>query len=271
MDAVSADSITLGYGAEAVLCDVSFTIPSGTLVALIGPNGSGKSTLLRAIAGLLRPIAGRLDVPATEDSGGVAFVLQSTTVESTLPLTVRETVGIARYAHAGLLRRRTTADRAAIRDAIERMDLTSLAREQLSELSGGQRQRALVAQGLAQEAPLLLLDEPFTGLDVVTRELITAAMRAECRAGRTVLVSTHELSDARQADIVLLLAGRLVAAGPPEQVLTPEILADAYGSRVVHLPGGGVLVDDPHHHHGHDDRAHTDHLGHTSPHPPTRP
>ena len=126
-----------------------------------------------------------------------------------------------------------------------------MAGRQLQELSGGQRQRVLVAQGLAQGAEILLLDEPFTGVDVLSRELIIDALDEERHSGRTVFVSTHELSDARRADLVVLLAGRLVAFGPPSVVLTDEVLADAYGSRVVHLADGAVYVDDPHHHDSH--------------------
>ncbi len=253
MTAVLAEHAVLGYSAGAVLDDVSFSVPTGSVVALIGPNGSGKSTLLRAVSGLLTPRAGRFEVTAASDRAGVAFVLQSTSIESSLPLTVREAVTLARYPGAGWFRRLSRADRSAVDDALGRMDIRDLAGRQLAELSGGQRQRALVAQGLAQDAEILLLDEPFTGLDVVSRELIVAAIDDERAKGRTVFVTTHELNDARRADLVLLLQGRVVAFGPPELTLTASVLAEAYGSRVLPLADGGFFVDDPHHHdHDHD-------------------
>jgi ABC-type Mn2+/Zn2+ transport system ATPase subunit len=223
--AVIAEDLVLGYGHHLALTASSFAIPPGASVALIGPNGSGKSTLLRAIAGL-----------------------QTTDVDRSLPITVRETVTMARYAIRGPVRRLDRTDRAAVDRALERLAITDLARRQLHELSGGQRQRVLVAQGLAQEADLLLLDEPVTALDVVSRRLILEAVAAEQDAGRTVLLSTHDLGDARQAELVMLLANRLVACGPPDGVLTDRTLAAAYGGRVLLLPEGAVVIDDPHHH-----------------------
>jgi ABC-type Mn2+/Zn2+ transport system ATPase subunit len=246
--AVLAQDLVLSYGHHVVLGTSSFAIPSSTSVALIGPNGSGKSTLLRAIAGLLQPRSGRLDVPARRARSAVALVLQTTDVDRSLPITVRETVTMARYARRGPVRRLDHTDRAAVDRALERLAIADLARRQLHELSGGQRQRVLVAQGLAQEADLLLLDEPVTALDVVSRRLILEAVAAEQEVGRTVVLSTHDLGDARQAELVMLLASRLVACGPPDAVLTDRHLVAAYGGRVLVLPEGAVVIDDPHHH-----------------------
>ncbi len=261
--ALRATDLTLAYGTHRALAAATFAVPTGTVAALIGPNGSGKSSVLRAAAGLLEPVAGTLEVPARARRGGVALVLQTTEVDASLPLTVREAVTMARYPHRGVLRRMGPADRGAVHAALERMDVADLARRQLHELSGGQRQRVLVAQGLAQEAELLLLDEPVTGLDVVSRRLIDAAVDDERAAGRTVVVSTHDLADARRADSVLLLAGRVVASGPPSEVLTDGPLRAAYGGRVVALGDEHLLVDDPHHDHrhasGHADAAHDHH------------
>ncbi|HYZ98451.1 MAG TPA: zinc ABC transporter ATP-binding protein AztA [Acidimicrobiales bacterium] len=245
--AVVADDLVLAYGHRVALAAVSFEIPTGASVALIGPNGSGKSTLLRAIAGLISPLSGGLGVPARRVRSAVAVVLQSTAVDPYMPITVGETVAMARYARRGPLRRLDRADRAAVQAALERLDVADLASRQLNELSGGQRQRVLVAQGLAQEADLLLLDEPVTGLDVVSRQLILEAVAAEREAGRTVVMSTHDLGDARVAERVMLLANRLVAYGTPDEVLTDRNLGAAYGGRVLALPLGAVLVDDPHH------------------------
>lgn len=249
--AATATDLTLAHGSRVALADATFTLPEGRSVALIGPNGSGKSSLLRAMAGLLAPRSGTLEVPAARRRGGVSLVLQTTEVDRSLPLTVAEAVTMARYPHRGVLGRLTKEDRAAVDHALERLEVADLRRRQLSELSGGQRQRVLVAQGLAQEADLVLLDEPVTALDAVSHTLIDAAIDAERDAGRTVVTSTHDLADARRADLVLLLAGRVVAAGPPDEVLTEVGLGDAYGGRLVAMGENILLLDDPHHHHDH--------------------
>jgi ABC-type Mn2+/Zn2+ transport system ATPase subunit len=250
-DAATATDLLLAYGSRAALSGATFSLPAGRTVALIGPNGSGKSTLLRALAGLLEPRSGRLDVPARGRRGAVALVLQTTDVDRTLPVTVRETVTMARYALRGAFARLRDSDRAAVDAALARMEIADLAGRQLHELSGGQRQRVLVAQGLAQQADLLLLDEPVTGLDVVSRELILEAVAAERAAARTVVVSTHDLDDARRADVVMLLANRVVAFGPPDDVLTDGPLSAAYRGRVIRVPEGVMVMDDP----CHDDRG----------------
>jgi ABC-type Mn2+/Zn2+ transport system ATPase subunit len=238
----------LAYRRRVALATATFDVPTGTITALIGPNGSGKTTLLHAVAGLLRPQRGTLTVPARTQPGGVAYVLQSTQVNQYLPLTVREAVTMGRYAHRGPLRRLDRHDRDVVDAAMETVGIADLARRQLTELSGGQRQRAFVAQGLAQEAALLLLDEPVTGLDIVSREHIEHAMEAVRTGGGTVMVSTHDLGDAARADHLLLLSGRVVASGPPDTVLTDEHLGDAYGGRLLRLDGRTLLIDDhPHH------------------------
>ena len=231
-----------------MLACATFTVPEGAVTALIGPNGAGKSTLLHAVAGLLTPSGGRLDVPARRRPGGVAYVLQGTAVNPHLPLTVRETVTMGRYATAGPIRRLRAADRSAVDGAMEALAITDLARRPLHELSGGQRQRAFVAQGLAQGADVLLLDEPITGLDVVSRQHILDAIKAERDAGRAVLVSTHDLGDAAAADHLLLLAGRVVASGPADDVLTEEHLTAAYGGHLLKVGDRTLILDDhPHH------------------------
>lgn len=246
--AVTATDLELAYGDRQVLGAASFEVPSGAVTALIGPNGAGKSTLLHAVAGLLAPRAGRLDVPARARRGGVAYVLQATDVNEHLPLTVREAVTMGRYATAGAFRRLRADDRAAVDAALVALDITDLASRPLHELSGGQRQRAFVAQGLAQGAEVLLLDEPITGLDLVSRQHILDAIAAERAAGRAVMVSTHDLGDASTADHVLLLAGRVVASGPPAEVLTDDHLAEAYGGHLLRVGGRTLILDDhPHH------------------------
>lgn len=246
--AVRATDIELAYGARTVLQGASFELPTGAVTAFIGPNGAGKSTLLHAIAGLLHPRTGRLEVPAAAERGGVALVLQATAVNQHLPITVREAVTMGRYARLGAFRRLRPEDRAAVDRALEALDITDLASRPLHELSGGQRQRAFVAQGLAQDADVLLLDEPITGLDLVSRQHILDAIAAERAAGRAVVVSTHDLGDAAAADHLLLLAGRVIASGAPSDVLTDEHLCDAYGGHLMRIGDGTLILDDhPHH------------------------
>jgi manganese/iron transport system ATP-binding protein len=238
----------LAYGSRVVVDAASFAVPAGAVTALIGPNGAGKSTVLNAVAGLLAPRSGDLDVPAWERRGGVAYVLQATHANEHLPITVRETVTMGRYATAGLLRRLGREDRNAIDAAMEALAITDLANRPLRELSGGQRQRTYVAQGLAQQGEVLLLDEPITGLDLVSRQHILEVIAAVRAAGRAVLVSTHDLGDAAAADHLLLLAGRVVASGPPDAVLTETNLADAYGGHLLRVGEGTLILDDhPHH------------------------
>lgn len=249
--AARAEALTLSYGSRVAVDDASFSVPSGRSTAVIGPNGSGKSTVLQALAGLHRPSQGSLRVlgAAAWDRADVAYVPQHVHANEQLPISAREAVTMGRYAHRGALRRLTGSDRAAVQRALERLDVADRAGRQLGELSGGERQRVLVAQALCQEAPLLLLDEALTGLDLPSQTRILEVMAEERDAGRTVVASTHSLPDAARADHVLLLAGRVVAEGPPGEVLTEANIAEAYGAMVVRLGDGAVLVDDTRHHH----------------------
>lgn len=241
MPEVRGHDLVLDRGGRIALDRSDFIIPSGAITAVIGPNGSGKSTLLHGIAGLIRPSAGSLlvdGVPAVEAAACIAYVFQITAVNEYMPVTVREAVLMARFSTRGWLGRIGAEDRGRVDEAMERLDLHPLAGRHLGELSGGQRQRVFVAQGLAQDHDLLLLDEPMTGLDTVNAEAIDKVVHEEQEAGRTVVLTTHDLAEAAAADHVLLLSGKVVAVGPPDSVLTPGNLAVAYGSG---------------HHHGHPD------------------
>lgn len=253
--ALRTRDLVLAHGDHVAISDATMEVPPATVVAVIGPNGSGKSSLLDAVAGLLAPRSGTIQVFGRRPGRGVpvAYVFQSTDSPAQLPLTAREVVTMGRYGRTGLLGRLGAEGAAAVDRAMERVAVGDLAGRQLLELSGGQRQRVLVAQGLAAEADLLILDEPMTGLDVVSRERILEVMTEEREAGRTVLFSTHDLAEAAQADLVVLLAGRLVAAGPPDEVLDQAHLTEAYRGRVVEVAGIRIL-DDPHHHGGREDR-----------------
>jgi ABC-type Mn2+/Zn2+ transport system ATPase subunit len=254
--AVTGRRVQLVRGRHPVLVDATFAVPAGAVTSLVGPNGAGKSSLLDAMVGLLPTAEGRIEVLGVSPRDAkrrVGYVLQAAKVNEQLPITVREAVTMGRFAERGAFGRLRAADRDAVDEAIERLELGDLVRRHLHELSGGQRQRVFVAQGLAQRAKLLLLDEPVTGLDVVSRQRILEVVDAERAAGRTVVMTTHDLSEAAGTDHVLLLAGRVVAEGRPAEVLTAANLAEAYGGRLLRLPDGAVLVDDPHHHaDGHD-------------------
>jgi iron complex transport system ATP-binding protein len=244
--AASAHDLVVSYGGHIALDTSSFTIPAGSVTAVIGPNGSGKSTLLNAIAGLLAPTSGKMDVPARASGlRRISYVLQTTKVNDALPITVEEVVAMGRF--RGAFGRLTSEDREAIASAMERTDIADLARRHLQELSGGQRQRVFVSQGLAQNHDILLLDEPMTGIDLLTAKAIDDVIHNERDRGCTVIITTHDLSEAGVADHVLLLAGRVVAFGTPGQVLTSENLAGAYGSALLHAEEGRALIDDAAH------------------------
>lgn len=243
---VRLDELTVRYGDVLALDRVSIQVPAGRSVAVIGPNGSGKSTLLKAIAGMLRPVSGTVDVGSRQ----VAMVLQSTDVDPHIPLSVRDTVRMARFSTAGVLGRLGPEDRAAVDQAMRTLDLEDLAERQIHRLSGGQRQRTFVAQGLAQEADVLLLDEPLTGLDVVSSSLISEALAGLVDAGRTTIMTTHSFDEAGACDLVLLLATGCIAFGPPERVLVESNLRRAFGGRFVRV-GSSLLIDDQHTEHVH--------------------
>lgn len=242
--AITARGLEVRFGETVALSAVDLDVSAGSSLAVIGPNGSGKSTLLGALAGTLHPAAGEAFVAGSRP----ALVLQSTTVDRSLPITVRDVVSLARYPNLGLFRRFRARDRQAVAEALTRLSVEDLADRQFHELSGGQRQRVLVAQGLAQDTEILLLDEPVTGLDVVSRAAILDVVDEEVAAGGTVVMTTHDLDEARRCDQVLLLDTSPIAVGPPEVVLTEHHLRQAFGGRFVRI-GDEFLLDDPHHSH----------------------
>ncbi|GAB2713723.1 zinc ABC transporter ATP-binding protein AztA [Nocardia thraciensis] len=218
--AVRIDALTAGYHSRTVLHAITTDIPTGRVTAIVGPNGSGKSTLLGVVAGVVAPATGTVERGSDRRP---AFVVQHSAVPATLPLTVRETVAMGRWAHRGPWRRLTRADTAIVRACMERMGIADLARRRLTILSGGQRQRALLAQALAQQSDLLLLDEPTTGLDPEAQQQISHTLRELTADGVTVVQATHDHREALRADHCLQLdTGRLVGAGAPADVLFGE-------------------------------------------------
>ncbi len=248
--AVTITDAVFCYGARVALDTSSVTIPAGSVTALIGPNGSGKSTLLNGIAGLVAPDSGTVTIKNVNGHPlKISYVLQATNVNPSLPVTVREVVTMGRYAEKGTLRRLSREDRHKINEVMEKVGISHLAKRHLPRLSGGQRQRVLLAQGLVQDHDILLLDEPATGLDMVTMQTITDTIRAEAEQGCTVVLTTHDLADAWGADHVVLLAGRVVTSGPPAEVLRDSFLIEAYGTALLNVDGTHLLLDDPHHDH----------------------
>ncbi|MFE6610596.1 zinc ABC transporter ATP-binding protein AztA [Amycolatopsis sp. NPDC057786] len=225
--ALTIDRAHAHYGSREVLRGITAQVPSARLTAIAGANGAGKSSLLNLVAGVLPATTGSV---TRRDSGRVAYVTQQSEVSRSLPITVRATVTMGRWAHRGHWRRLTKTDRKIVGECLELLEITSIADRLIGTLSGGQRQRALVAQGLAQQAGLLLLDEPSAGLDLHARGLIDEALRATLAEGTTVVRVTHDLEVAGRADHCLLLQdGRLVGEGEPASVLTPEQVAEAWG------------------------------------------
>lgn len=233
--ALTVDTVTVRYGTVTALEGVSLTLHSGTVCGLVGTNGSGKSTLFRTIMGLVRPDTGsvRIGGAATtvaRRSGTVAYVPQAEGVDWDFPIGVREVVMTGRYGHQGVLRRPRRHDRDAVDAALERVGMTEFADRQIGNLSGGQRKRVFVARAIAQHAPMLLLDEPFAGVDTTTQAALTAVLRDLADAGHTVLVATHDLPGLTQlCDEAVLLQRRVLVHGRPDEILRPENLALAFG------------------------------------------
>lgn len=242
---VSFDNVTARYGANVAIAAVTTRFTGGNTIALMGPNGSGKTTLLKLVAGLLQPSDGTVQ---REGSGRVAYVSQHQHQHRWMPLSVAEVLAMGRYGQRGLFKPLRSQDKAACRRSADRLEVGHLLRRSFGELSGGQRQRVLVAAALAQDAPTVLLDEPISGLDLPSQERIRGVIREEADAGALVVISTHHLEEAKDCDRVLLLAGRLVADGPPAEVLIPRVLLETFGDRTLRLAAGDLAVVDDHAH-----------------------
>lgn len=232
---VQARRVTVSYRETLALDDVTLDIAPGRVCGLLGVNGSGKSTLFKALMGLVRPDSGEIrllgrDPRRARGEGLIAYVPQSEAVDWTFPVTVADVVLMGRYGRMGPMRRARPADRAAVADALERVGLTALARNPIGALSGGQRKRAFVARGIAQEAELLLLDEPFAGVDKGSEAMISELLRGLRDEGRTIMISTHDLAGAPAlCDEAVLLHQRVLAHGPVAEVLAPETLSLTFG------------------------------------------
>lgn len=244
-------TVTYRSGLTA-LTDANFTVPQGSVTALVGVNGAGKSTLFKALMGLLprgkgsvRIMGNPVDVALSQNL--VAYVPQAEEVDWSFPVLVQDVVMMGRYGHMGFLRRPRAADRQAVDQALARVNMTEFRHRQIGELSGGQKKRVFLARALAQNARVVLLDEPFTGVDVQTEEAIITLLRAMRDEGRVMLVSTHDLGSVPEyCDRVVMVKGTVLASGPTETTFTPANLKRAFGGVLRHFVLGGTdLHDDP--------------------------
>lgn len=256
---VTGASVTYRNGHTAIH-DVTFGIPTGTIAALVGVNGSGKSTLFKAIMGFARTSRGSISILGGSVSDAlrknlVAYVPQAEEVDWSFPVLVEDVVMMGRYGHMGFFRIPKEADHRAVAQALERVGMTAFRKRQIGELSGGQKKRVFLARALAQDARVILLDEPFTGVDVKTEEAIIALLRELRTEGRVMLVSTHNLGSVPDfCDRTVLLNRTVLAYGPTEDVFTQANLEKAFGGVLRHFVLGevdagkprpvGVLTDD---------------------------
>jgi manganese/iron transport system ATP-binding protein len=244
---LEVQSASMGYGSKVVLHDLTFNVPHGARLAVVGPNGAGKSTLFKAMVGLLPLASGRIlihDRPLGDHKDCVAYVPQREEVDWRFPVTVQDVVTMGRFDQGGWFRPVSPHDRQVVARSLEQLGIAALARRSISELSGGQQQRIFLARALAQEPHILLMDEPFTGVDVTTQEATLELLDDLRLAQVTTMISTHDLNlAASHFDLILLLNHRLVAFGSPAQVLTQVNLSAAFGPQLLTLADGTVMID----------------------------
>lgn len=234
--AIEIDHLTVSYGPTPALLDVSLRLPAGKLIGVIGPNGSGKSTLIKAILGFVRPDIGGVKLfgmPVEKSKGRVAYVPQRGTVDWDFPITVREVALMGRYGHARWWQELTSEDRRIADEALDMVRMGEYKQRQIGQLSGGQQQRVFMARAMAQGAEILLLDEPFAGVDAATERAILDVLERTKQSGRTLVVVHHDLATAAEYfDLLVLLKQRLYAFGTPAQVLHPDLLSGVYEGKL---------------------------------------
>ncbi|MET4621946.1 manganese transport system ATP-binding protein [Arthrobacter sp. 2762] len=237
--AIVVENVTVHYGEVLALDSASLTLDHSRICGLVGMNGSGKSTLFKTIMGMVKPDSGRVLINGhppmkTRKEAGIGYVPQSEDVDWAFPLSVRDVVMMGRYGHLGFTRRPRKVDRDAVEQALERVELGEFADRQIGQLSGGQKKRAFVARGIAQGATMMLLDEPFAGVDKRSEATITRLLRELAADGATILISTHDLHALPQlCDEAVLLMRKVLMHGSPDVVLQPENLAMAFGLDVM--------------------------------------
>lgn len=246
---LAVDEISLRYNGAIALDQLSFSLITGEQVAVVGPNGAGKSTLFKIIAGVLLPTSGRVTVFGSGPDGHIciAYVPQRSQVDWRFPVNVADVVMMGRTRRLGLFRRPAKQDWHYVQQCLEVVGMADLAARQIGELSGGQQQRVFIARALAQQAELMLMDEPLTGLDIKSQEGIFEVLDTLRSRGVTVMIATHDLNlAAERFDRVMLLNHRLVGFGPPETVFTSDKLLSAYGGhmRLINTADGVAALSD---------------------------
>jgi manganese/zinc/iron transport system ATP- binding protein len=244
--AIQLRNVSVSYDRKLAIRGVSVDIPRAERIAIVGPNGAGKSTIVKAVVGLVPLDSGQIRVfgePIERTRLRIAYVPQRGGVDWDFPVLVRDVVLMGRYGRLGWFRRPGRKDREIALAALERMGMTELADRQIGQLSGGQQQRVFLARALAQETEILLLDEPFVGVDAATEEAIFELLEGARNEGKTVVVVNHDLGTVRKHfDKVLLVNGRVVAYGSPDHALQPDILQRTYGGRLTVLDAADNMV-----------------------------
>lgn len=246
---LDVSNVSVRYNGTLALEDVSFQLGQGERIAVVGPNGAGKSTLFKVIAGVLHPTKGDVKVYGHGPGGHIciAYVPQRSQVDWTFPVNVADVVMMGRIGKLGLLRWPKPRDWDYVHRCLQVVGMADLADRQIGELSGGQQQRVFIARALAQEAELMLLDEPLTGLDITSQEDIFRIIEELRQRGVTVMIATHDLNlAAERFDRLMLLNHRLVGLGQPDEVFTPERLIQAYGGhmRLIQTDDGLMVLSD---------------------------
>jgi manganese/iron transport system ATP-binding protein len=248
---VEGVSVTYANGVTAI-SNASFSLSAGVICGLVGVNGSGKSTIFKTLMGFITPAAGKVEIAGMAVADAlkrrlVSYVPQSEDVDWNFPVLVEDVVMMGRYGHMGFLRIPSAKDREAVAHALDRVGMSALRTRQIGELSGGQKKRVFLARALAQGGQIILLDEPFTGVDVKTEATIVELLRALRDEGRLILVSTHNLGSIPEfCDQVVLINRTVLAAGPTATTFTSENLQKAFGGVLRHMRvEGAALHDDP--------------------------
>jgi manganese/zinc/iron transport system ATP- binding protein len=253
--AIEITDLTVAYGSRSALNGVDAHMEEGQIVGVIGPNGAGKSTLLKAIVGLVPVARGKISIhgkPAAKQRHEVAYVPQREEVNWEFPVSVEDVVLMGRYGRIGWFRRAGSADRRRVNEALEMVDLTDIRDRHINQLSGGQQQRVFLARALAQDASVLLLDEPLSGVDATSQERILKLLHDLAANGRTIVMATHDLSSAAcNCHCVCCLNHEMVAMGPPAETLSKDNLHATYGGQLLILGEGEFEpAIEVHEHHG---------------------
>ena len=234
-----AEGVTIAYRSTAVLEDVSFSTPPGTLTAIVGPNGAGKSTLIKASLGLIDPVAGHFEFFGQDFrrvDGRVSYVPQRTSVDWDFPVTALDVVCMGLYGKIGWFRPVGSKHRKRAREALKSVGMQDFSKRQISQLSGGQQQRVFLARALVQGAELFLMDEPLAGVDAATEKTIIETLHSLRDEGKTAMVVHHDLDTVTEYfDRVLLLNGKIIAEGPTAEVMQPHLLKEAYRGKLLIL------------------------------------